>query len=66
MKTRFRSALCALSLLVSPSLALAVPAIEVLGKDYTFPNMLEGLPARLSDCQTSRVCRSIPSKPVMA
>jgi pimeloyl-ACP methyl ester carboxylesterase len=49
MKTRFRSALCVLSLLVLPSLALAATAIEVLGKDYTFPNMLEGLPARLSD-----------------
>lgn len=49
MNTGLRTALCALSLLVSSSIALAAPAIEVLGKDYSFPNKLEGLPARLSD-----------------
>lgn len=49
MKAGFHSVLCALSVLVSSSLAFAAPAIEVLGKDYTFPNRLEGLPARLSD-----------------
>jgi len=27
----------------------AAPAIEVLGKDFTFPNKIDGLPAKLSD-----------------
>jgi hypothetical protein len=27
----------------------AAPAIEVLGKDFTFPNNIDGLPAELSD-----------------
>ncbi|WP_211364126.1 alpha/beta fold hydrolase [Propionivibrio limicola] len=44
-----RTALYALSLIVSSSLALAAPAIDVLGRDFTFPNTLAGLPARLSD-----------------
>ena len=26
------------------------PAIEVLGRDFSFPHKLDGLPARLSDC----------------
>jgi pimeloyl-ACP methyl ester carboxylesterase len=29
--------------------ALAAPALEVLGKDYTFPNKIAGLPEKLSD-----------------
>ena len=49
MKTTLRSALCALSMLVSAGVALAAPALQVLGRDYTFPNTLAGLPARLSD-----------------
>lgn len=49
MKTGCRTALVALGLLVSSSLVLAAPAIEVLGKDFVFPNKLEGLPAKLSD-----------------
>lgn len=49
MKTGVRTALCALTLFVSPGLVLAVPATQVLGGDYTFPNQLEGLPAKLSD-----------------
>ena len=49
MKTGIRRALCALTLIVSSSSALAAPAMQVLGRDYAFPNQLAGLPARLSD-----------------
>lgn len=49
MKIGIRLLLCALPLLVSSSIALAAPALQVLGKDFEFPNKLEGLPARLSD-----------------
>lgn len=49
MKAIIRPALYALSLLIAPGLALSAPAIEVLGKDYTFTHKLEGLPAKLSD-----------------
>lgn len=49
MKTGFRTALCALSLFVSASAAQAAPAIEVLGRDFAFPNKLAGLPASLSE-----------------
>lgn len=31
------------------SQAIAAPAIDVLGRDFTFPNRIEGLPAKLSD-----------------
>ena len=48
-KTGTRAALCALSLLVSANFALAAPAMQVLGRDFTFPNRLEGLPTKLSD-----------------
>lgn len=49
MRSPIRSALFALSLLVVHGLADAAPAMDVLGKDYTFPHPLAGLPARLSD-----------------
>lgn len=49
MKTLFRTALGLFALLASANLAQAAPAIEVLGKDYTFPSRLEGLPAKLSE-----------------
>jgi pimeloyl-ACP methyl ester carboxylesterase len=39
----------ALSLTLSAGTAMAAPALEVLGKDYVFPNKIEGLPAKLSD-----------------
>ena len=32
-----------------PLTALAQPALEVLGKDFTFPNQIDGLPKHLSD-----------------
>lgn len=44
-----RTALCALFLFAASSIALAAPAIQVLGKDYAFPHKLDGLPAKLSD-----------------
>ena len=55
MKIRLRTTLCALSLLVSASAALAAPAIDVLGKDYTFPNKLAGLPSKLSDFKSLQI-----------
>lgn len=51
MRTIIRSALFALSLLAWQGLVSAATAIEVLGKDYSFPHKLAGLPAKLSDFQ---------------
>ncbi|WP_313200172.1 alpha/beta hydrolase [Rhizobium sp.] len=34
---------------MSATIAFAAPAVEVLGKDYAFPNKIEGLPTKLSD-----------------
>lgn len=41
--------LCALSLLLVPGYTHAASALSVLGRDYHFPNKIEGLPSRLSD-----------------
>ena len=41
--------LCALSLFLFTSHTFAASALSVLGKDYTFPNKIEGLPTKLSD-----------------
>ncbi len=56
MTRGYRRALTALSLLIASSmtllnssLALAAPALDVLGKDFVFPEPQPGLPARLSD-----------------
>lgn len=49
MNTGIRTVLSALFLLVAANFALAAPALQVLGRDFVFPNKLEGLPARLSD-----------------
>jgi len=49
MKTGICAALCALAPVGSSSLALAAPALQVLGHAYTFPNKFDGLPAKLSD-----------------
>lgn len=48
MHSRLQHALGALALLLGSSLTLAAPALEVLGRDFIFPNQLEGLPAKLS------------------
>jgi pimeloyl-ACP methyl ester carboxylesterase len=37
------------SLLLSATIVWAGPAVEVLGRDYVFPNRIEGLPTKLSD-----------------
>lgn len=49
MRRHLAGALCALVMMTAPVRALAEPAIEVLGQDFTFPNQIEGMPARLSD-----------------
>lgn len=50
MARMFPSMMSALSgLVLSASIAFAGPAVELLGKDYVFPNKIEGLPAKLSD-----------------
>lgn len=49
MRRQLSGALGALILMVAPVQALAEPAIEVLGRDFIFPNRIEGMPARLSD-----------------
>jgi pimeloyl-ACP methyl ester carboxylesterase len=41
--------LLGLSLLAAACIAQADPALSVLGRDYVFPNKLEGLPTKLSD-----------------
>ncbi|SFU21947.1 alpha/beta hydrolase [Mesorhizobium sp. YR577] len=40
---------CAALLISFSSQVLAAPAIEVLGRDFTFPNQIEGVPGKLSD-----------------
>ena len=49
MNTTFRRAAAGLTLLLSASAAFAAPAMTVLGKDFTFPNKIAGMPAKLSD-----------------
>ncbi|CAN5363656.1 alpha/beta hydrolase [soil metagenome] len=49
MRRHLAGALGALIMMIAPVQALAEPAIEVLGRDFTFPNRIEGMPARLSD-----------------
>jgi pimeloyl-ACP methyl ester carboxylesterase len=49
MQSHFYRATAGLSLLLSTALAAAAPALTVLGTDFTFPNKIEGLPAKLSD-----------------
>lgn len=49
MSKVIRMTVCALSLFLLASQAIAAPALSVLGQDYRFPNSIEGLPAKLSD-----------------
>ncbi len=51
MKTCLRTTLCALAMFCTTSVGLAAPATQVLGRDFDFPNKLEGMPAKLSDVQ---------------
>ena len=55
MRIGIRTALLALTLFVSSSSVLAAPAMQVLGKDFAFPNTLEGLPAKLSDFKALQI-----------
>ena len=43
------NALGAMTILLSTSQTAAEPALKVLGRDFTFPNRIEGMPAKLSD-----------------
>jgi pimeloyl-ACP methyl ester carboxylesterase len=49
MKHTLLRAASALALAAAMIPAFAAPALDVLGKDYTFPNRIDGLPAKLSD-----------------
>jgi pimeloyl-ACP methyl ester carboxylesterase len=49
IRTQLLGIVGALALIVTAMPVVAAPAIEVLGRDYTFPNRIAGLPARLSD-----------------
>ncbi len=49
MRHSIRRLLYTLILAVSVNAAVAAPALSVLGKDFAFPNRIEGLPARLSN-----------------
>jgi pimeloyl-ACP methyl ester carboxylesterase len=44
-----RKALAGITLALAAAGAMAAPAISVIGKDVSFPNKIEGMPARLSD-----------------
>ena len=55
MKTTFRRAAAGLTLLLSCAVAAAAPAITVLGRDFTFPEKIAGLPAKLSDFKDLRI-----------
>lgn len=48
-QTTISRTLSGLCLALAVGGAFAAPAIDVIGKDFTFPNKLEGLPAKLSD-----------------
>lgn len=49
MNKKFYWLLTALFLVVFSSQAMAAPALSVIGHDYTFPNKIVGIPAKLSD-----------------
>lgn len=55
MRSLLSIALAVSSLAMSTSLVLAAPAMEVLGKDFDFPNKIEGMPTKLSDFQDLQI-----------
>ncbi|MCK6404277.1 MAG: hypothetical protein L6Q74_20605 [Sphaerotilus natans subsp. sulfidivorans] len=57
MSTRQHVACWALALWLASGSALAAPALEVLCRDFTVPNRIEGLPERLSDIQGLQINR---------
>jgi pimeloyl-ACP methyl ester carboxylesterase len=48
-RTTISNTLAGLALAFAVGGAWAAPAIDVIGKDFTFPNKIEGMPAKLSD-----------------
>jgi non-heme chloroperoxidase len=48
-RNTFSKTLAGLTLALAVGGAWAAPAVSVIGKDFTFPNKIEGLPAKLSD-----------------
>jgi pimeloyl-ACP methyl ester carboxylesterase len=55
MRSLCRAALATLVLVSFAGAAVSAPAIQVLGRDYEFPNRLQGLPARLSDLSSLQI-----------
>lgn len=49
MRNLISRVVLALALVASVSIGNAAPALSALGKDFSFPNRIEGLPQRLSD-----------------
>lgn len=57
MLSMLRSLTAALALVSASHLAVAAPALEVLRQDFTFPNRIEGLPAKLSEFKGLQINR---------
>jgi hypothetical protein len=55
MRSAILSAVCSLSLIGSVVQAGPRSALEVLGRDYAFPNQIQGLPGRLPDFEDLRI-----------
>lgn len=49
MKAIIATAVCAALMLAFTGQVSAAPAIDVLGRDFTFPNKIDGVPAKLSE-----------------
>lgn len=56
---RLALSLFAGALTATPALVLAEPAVTVLGRDFTFPNKIDGLPGRLSDFKGLKINRFV-------
>jgi non-heme chloroperoxidase len=48
-QTSLSKVLAGITLALAAGGAISAPAIDVIGKDFTFPNKIAGLPAKLSD-----------------
>jgi len=49
MRKHLVAGLCAFALGTHAMLAMAEPALDVLGRDFSFPHRIEGMPSKLSD-----------------
>ncbi|AOF96381.1 alpha/beta fold hydrolase [Sphingobium sp. RAC03] len=56
---RLALSLFAGALTATPAHVLAEPAVTVLGRDFTFPNKIDGLPGRLSDFKGLKINRFV-------